>query len=58
VHAAFRYHPENVARAARLYGACREADGSRPARFSPIAVILLKRGSSHADVLRDARLIR
>ncbi|MFL9959612.1 hypothetical protein PQR02_00355 [Paraburkholderia sediminicola] len=40
VHAGFRYHPENVAHAARLSGACRTADGNRPARLSPIAVPL------------------
>jgi hypothetical protein len=53
-HGSFRYHPENVARAARLSGACRTADGSRPARLSPIAEPLLKRGCSPANVLRGA----
>ncbi|MFM0740088.1 hypothetical protein PQQ51_22850 [Paraburkholderia xenovorans] len=53
-HGGFRYHPENVARAARLSGACRTSDGSRPARLSPIAELLLKRGCNHADVLSGA----
>ena len=39
-----------------LSGACRTADGSRPARLSPIAVPLLKRGRIHANVLCGAQL--
>jgi hypothetical protein len=55
-YGAFRYDPDHVARAARLCGASRTADGSRPARLSPIAVPLLKRGCIHANVVRGARL--
>jgi hypothetical protein len=47
-HGSFLYHPENVARAARLPGASRTAGGSRPARPSSIAVPLVTRGGKHA----------
>jgi hypothetical protein len=57
-HDGFRYDLENVARAARLPGACRTADGGRPARLAPLAVTLLKHGSTLANALRGARLYR
>jgi len=54
-HGRFGYHPENVARAARLPGASRSAGqpgGSRPARPSSIAVPLVMRGCDHATYFR------
>jgi len=53
-HGGFRYDLENVARVARLSGACRTADGCRPVRRSSLAGLFAEARPHPRQVLRGA----